>query len=38
MTGSLCYTVEIDKTLQISYNTKNKNHKNFLKSTVEKNL
>ena len=27
MTGSVCCTVEIDRTLQINYNGKNKNHK-----------
>ena len=27
MTGSLCCTVEIDKTLSIDYNGKNKNHR-----------
>ena len=27
MTGSLCCTVEIDRTLKINYNGKNKNYK-----------
>ena len=27
MNGSLCCTVEIDRTLYINYNGKNKNHK-----------
>ena len=31
MTGSLCYTAEIDRTLQINYNRKNKNLLKILK-------
>ena len=27
MTGSLCFTVEIQRTLQLNYNGKKKNHK-----------
>ena len=35
MTGSLCYTVEINRTLQINYNGKNKNLINLNKWKYE---
>ena len=31
MTGSLCCTIEIDRTLQINYNGKNNHHINLKK-------